>query len=117
MLTISLNDLHLQGYHGIYEEERIVGNSFVVNCTVKIKEPSELPAKLDETINYQSLFELIKENMFIPESLLETVCIRTGKLIFERFPKVSFVSISIKKMNPPINGFAGSAEVCWEGEN
>lgn len=117
MLTISLNDLSFQGYHGVYDQEKIIGNQFIVNCTVKIKEPRAVTRALDQTVNYQALFELIRENMRIAEPLLETVCMKIGRLIFEAFPQVSFVSISIKKMNPPINGFSGNAAVCWEAEN
>lgn len=113
MLTISLNDLRFFGYHGVYPEERIIGNEFIVNCRVEIEEPVEVT--LETTVNYQLLFDLIKNNMQTPEPLLETICVKTGKQILATFPQVHFVSISIKKNNPPINSFSGSAEVCWEG--
>ena len=38
MLTIQLNNLIFHAYHGLYEEEKIIGNDFEVNLEVKFHE-------------------------------------------------------------------------------
>lgn len=114
MLTIALNELKFQAYHGVYDEERILGNQYQVNCMVNIEETVEVITKINETINYKTLFDLIKENMEIPTPLLETVCMRIGRQIHEKFPTAVFISITIKKIHPPVNGFSGSSSVQWQ---
>lgn len=118
MLIVSLNDLKFHANHGLYEEERILGNQFIVNCLVKLDDPEgNILQSLDETVNYQVLFELIKEYMQHSESLLETLCMKMGKQILKRFPCVKYVFVSVTKNNPPINGFTGSSSVSWQNEN
>jgi dihydroneopterin aldolase len=34
LLTIHLNNLLFHAYHGLYEEEQILGNNFEVNITI-----------------------------------------------------------------------------------
>jgi len=112
-MTISLHDLYFEAFHGFYEEERILGNTFVVNCSVEIREPQHIIRDLGETINYQAVFELIKAQMKIPELLLETLCMKIGNHIHESFPEIISVSISIKKLYPPVSSFHGSSSVSW----
>lgn len=113
MLTISLNDLRFEAFHGIHSEERVLGNNYIVNCSVQIESPQGIIRSIDDTVNYQSLFELIKDQMQIPTPLLETVCMRIGTLIHDTYPIVVSVSLSIKKQSPPISGFEGSTSVSW----
>lgn len=114
MVTISLNDLKFKAYHGIHEEEKILGNDYVVNCSVEMDEQVAVIQHLDQTINYQILFEIIQTQMDIPTPLLETLCMRTGEKITEAFPNISSVEITIKKMYPPVPGFLGSSSVTWQ---
>ena len=114
MLTISLDNLKFIAYHGIYDEERILGNEYLVNCEVRIPEPDVIIEKIGNTVNYKSLFDLIKENMEVPTPLLETVCMRIGKQIHQHFPGVTYISVSIQKLHPPVDGFTGSSSVHWQ---
>lgn len=116
MITISLNDLKFKAYHGIHEEEKILGNDYIVDCFVQLAEEASIVQHLDETIDYKALFDLIKEQMDIPTPLLETLCMKTGTLIHEAFPQITSVSISVKKLLPPIKGFVGSSSVTWNKE-
>jgi hypothetical protein len=40
----------------------------------------------------------------------------TGKEIHYEFPYVKSISISIKKMHPPVEGMQGAAGVSWHRE-
>ena len=116
MLTVSLNGLEFRAFHGIRKEERILGNDYRVNCTVQIEEPQKLIRRIEETVNYQRIFEIIRDQMAISTPLLETVCMRTGSLIREQMPLVRKITISVEKLHPPIDGFFGSCSVLWEKE-
>lgn len=116
MISVELNDLTFHAFHGILEEERIVGNTYEVNCKVHVYEGAEIVRRIDQTIDYAIIYSIIKNRMAVPTLLLETICMEIGKAIQEQFPDVKFISITLKKMQPPIEGFSGSAAVTWHKE-
>ena len=71
---------------------------------------------INDTVNYEAIYNIIKERMNIPTPLLETVVMETGNKIHHAFPGLKRISISIKKMHPPIEGMQGAAEVSWHKE-
>lgn len=114
MVTVQLQNLHFNAFHGIHEEEKVLGNEYVVNATMEFQEKAEVIMHVNDTVNYASIYEIIKRRMSIPTPLLETVAMETGNEIFQHFPQIKSVSLSIAKMHPPIEGMQGSAIVSWE---
>lgn len=115
-MTIALNDLRFHAKHGMYAEEQTLGNTFTVDCVVQIQPTDELITELHQTVNYHAVFELIKDWMQQPEPLLETVCMNIERSIFGTFPFIRSVSVTIKKLQPPIPGFTGNCAVSWYKE-
>jgi dihydroneopterin aldolase len=114
MLSIHLHNLRFFAHHGIYEEERILGNEFELNITVK-HSPKQLPVKhLPDTIDYISVYELVKKRMGIPTPLLETLATDIAMQILEKFLLAEAVSISIRKLYPPVSQLQGSVGVSFE---
>ena len=114
MLSIHLHHLIFHGHHGIYSEEKLLGSEFEVNLTVKYY-PQQIPLHhLEKTINYVSLFELVAEKMNEPVALLETFVTELALEILRKFKVAEEVSISIKKLHPPITNFEGSVGVSFE---
>jgi dihydroneopterin aldolase len=102
MLCINLHNLHFFSHHGLYEEEKILGNHFELNLTIK-HAPKQLPVKhLSETVDYVSVYELVRKRMSIATPLLETVVTEIAKEILIQFSLAEEVFISIRKMYPPI---------------
>lgn len=114
MLTINLHNLLFHAHHGLYEEEKLLGNSFEVNISIKHLPITEKIISLDQTINYVAVYELVKERMKIPTPLLETLAQETCEGILERFSLAEEVFFSIKKLNPPIINFQGSVGISFE---
>ena len=54
MLTIALEGLQFYAYHGLYPEEQIIGNHFILDIRVSIPEPED-PGSLNESVNYEVL--------------------------------------------------------------
>ncbi len=52
--------------------------------------------------------------MAIPTPLLETVIMDIAAQVLDRFALAEEVNISIKKLQPPITNFEGSAGVSYE---
>ncbi len=113
LLTISLNNVRFRAYHGLYPEERQKGNDFVVNMKVSYSPKSGVILSLDDTIDYASLFEIINSTMQKPVDLLETLVQTIASSVRRQFPQVKEVTVSVEKLNPPIDKFSGSAAVSY----
>ena len=113
MLSIQLNNLSFFAYHGLYEEERINGNDFIVNAIIKFY-PTKKIDIITETIDYVSIYELIERRMQIATPLLETIVMELGEAILEKFPLVDSVIIDLTKQKPPIHNFNGTVGVKFE---
>lgn len=113
MLSIHLHNLIIFAHHGIYEEEKILGNEFELNITIK-HAPRQLPVKhLSDTVDYSLVYELVKKRMAIPTPLLETVVTEIAQQILVEFSLAEEVSISIRKIYPPISQMQGSVGVSF----
>ena len=66
---------------------------------------------INDTINYVTIFETIKQRMDKPERLLETLAMDIAEEIFLIDDRINFTRICINKLNPPIKNFSGSIEV------
>jgi dihydroneopterin aldolase len=113
MLSIHLHKLLFHSYHGVHHEEKVLGGDFEVSVTVNYK-PVVLPIKrLEETVNYVSIYELVKQRMGLHTELLETLATEIAQEILARFSLVEEVNISITKLHPPIISFQGAVGVSF----
>ncbi len=110
MFTIHLKNLQFFAYHGLHEEERILGNDYVVNLAVSYPSDKKITS-LEDTLDYGELFAMTELKMSVPTALLETLAQELAQEIHERFPQVCSLSISIDKKNPPIPNIRGAAGV------
>jgi dihydroneopterin aldolase len=116
LLTIELKNLRFFARHGLYAEEIKIGNEFEVNLSVSYLAETIVITDIAETINYVSLYELIKAVMQKPTPLLETVAMAIAEKIHQDFPQVKKISVSISKLHPPIEKFIGEVGVRYERE-
>lgn len=116
VLTINLNDLIFFGRHGVYEEEKKAGNEFEVNLAVSFVSDEEIISGIDHTINYETLYLLLKKEMEQPSALLETLVTRITDNLYNVFPQIKKISISVHKLHPPIEKFRGRVGVTYEKE-
>jgi 7,8-dihydroneopterin aldolase/epimerase/oxygenase len=100
----------------VHEEEKVLGNEYEVNADVQFHEEHNEIDSLSQTINYAAIFEIIKQRMHIPTSLLETVVMDIGNAIQQQYDYVRSIRISLKKVHPPIQGIEGSVGVTWHKE-
>ena len=112
MLKISLEGLEFFAYHGLYKLERKIGNRYSMNVTVTCKNSTiEKKNELSATIDYEKLYQVVKEEMNIPSKLLENIANRIAKRVFVSFKEAEYVNIVLKKFNPPLGGVCHSASV------
>ncbi|MDE6127102.1 MAG: dihydroneopterin aldolase [Muribaculaceae bacterium] len=100
---IEINRLKIYAYHGVGEQERIVGNEFEVS--VSLTYPSLRVAESDTVpmaINYADVIELVNEQMARPSSLLENVAWRIRQAVVNRYPEVNQGRVKVAKITPPL---------------
>jgi dihydroneopterin aldolase len=109
---IYLDDMHFYAYHGVMEQERLVGGEYSVSLIVEadLTEAARTDDVAD-TINYATLYELVKSEMAIPSKLLEHVAGRIGRRAMETFEKITALTIKVTKINPPMGADSKGASV------
>jgi dihydroneopterin aldolase len=110
LYKIHLDNLIFHSFHGLYEEEKIIGNRFEVNASVLISDPLHFN-HIDSTVNYESLFQLINVEMKNPTPLLETLADNIINNISLLDSRITEITISIHKLHPPIKGYSGKVGV------
>lgn len=113
MFTIHLNNLSFFAYHGLHEEEKILGNFFEVNLALSFTSDDRIDS-LEQTINYASVYETIKQRMTIPTTLLESLAQDIAHQVHALDRRIISINVSIEKKNPPITGIQGSVSVSYK---
>ncbi len=109
---VSLEGLEFHAYHGVYPHERESGNWFEVDISVET-DFSDAAARdeLAGTVNYETLFQIVKAEMEQPSKLLETVIGKIADTVLRDLPGVAAVAVTLSKVNPPIGGKCRKATV------
>ncbi|MCB5259111.1 MAG: dihydroneopterin aldolase [Candidatus Cloacimonetes bacterium] len=112
-MKICLNEMVFYGYHGVHDEERKLGQRFVVSATLYTN--PDLDANihhLDDTVDYTKVYADIKEIMESQQFQILELCANTiaDKLLAE-FSLIQSLSICIQKPSVPIRGSLKSVEV------
>lgn len=110
MFTISLHNLIFHSFHGVHEEENLLGNTFVVNISLSL-EAGEKVTALDQTVNYASVYTLVQKRMSLATPLLETLVQDLVDKIHEFDRRIRSVTVSVEKKNPPIPNIGGTVSV------
>ncbi len=105
MSTIAIEGMEFFAYHGCFKEEQVIGTKFSIDLFLKVNtNEAEKSDKLEDTVNYQAVYQLVKEEMESKSNLLEHVGRRILESIREAFPQIDSAKIKIRKLNPPLGG-------------
>jgi len=110
MLTISLEAVKFQAAHGVYPEERVLGNAFLVDASVRVADPGEI-TDLSQTVDYEKIYEILRDVMSTPQAMLETLADQAIQHIRKAFPRAVRIGIRIAKLNPPLPGEVGRSVI------
>ena len=115
MAIISIEKMEFYSYHGCFEEERKIGTWFNVDLSMEVDtSKAEASDNLEDTVNYQEVYAVVKREMMVSSKLLENVARRILNSIKKEFPSVSYAWVKVKKMNPPLGGKMESVSVEME---
>lgn len=102
-MQIILEDISFYAHHGVLEQERRVGNKFLVSVWVEVSPlPSAQCDSLDGTVSYAEIFASVSREMSIPSMTLEHVAGRIARRLYTDFEKIIQLRIRITKCKPPI---------------
>ena len=109
---ILLRDLRFHAFHGVLPQERLVGGNFVVDLRVGYPLAQAMTSdRVDDTLNYASLYALVEREMQQPPSLLEHVAGRIAQAIAKTFPEALSIDLTLTKQNPPMGADCKGAGV------
>lgn len=85
--TIELEKMRFYARHGVFPQERAVGNWFEVSVSLTYEADAETEPddNLAGTINYARVAEIVTHEMSIPSQLLETVALRIRRALLDAF--------------------------------
>lgn len=109
---IYIKEARFHAFHGVLPQEQTVGQDFLVSARAGVDVLMAMEHDMvDVTLDYGQLYRLIKYEMETPSQLVEHVAGRIGKAVFEQFPLVRSLDLTITKLNPPIGGDCDGAGV------
>ena len=105
MGIIRIEQMEFYSYHGHYEEERIVGNRFLVDLSMEAAcKKASLTDELEDALDYQRAYEVVKEEMKEKSYLLEHIAGRILDALFINFAELDKAEVKVSKINPPMGG-------------
>ena len=94
-MNVEIHGLEVFGRHGVSENERRDGQTFVFDISVEIAEPAG--DSIDETVDYRRIRDIVRETSDAGSyRLLETLAARTADALKEQL-RVYRVRVSVRK--------------------
>lgn len=103
--TIELENMEFHACHGCYPLEQVVGNRFRVSVSLRADLSTATASdRVEDTINYLRVFEIVREQMEVKSHILEHVCGRIIDALYGAFPQCVGIRVKVSKMAPPLGG-------------
>ena len=104
--------MEFYSFHGHFKEEQIVGNKFLIDLEIETDlEPAGKSDKLEDALDYQNIYSIVKDEMGIKSKLLENIASRILDSLYHNLTGIKRATVKIKKMNPPMGGKIGSVSI------
>ncbi len=105
MGRVSLEGIEFHAYHGVFPEEKKLGNRFTVDIHVQTDfQQAMLNDDLKATVDYYKVYQIAKSHMLEPVKLLEHLAHLMIQDILKTYPDLFEVRVVIKKHNPALGG-------------
>lgn len=116
MDSIQIRDLELYCHHGVFKEENVLGQKFLVTLILYMDtRPAGETDELKQSINYAEVAHFVKDQMEQKSfRLIEAAAEQLAQQILFRFPRIQRVSVEIKKPWAPILLPLDTVSVCIE---
>lgn len=105
-MKIELEGMRFRAYHGCLESERREGNDFEVDFAAQVPQcvKAAFSDKLEDSLDYSAIYDIVAAQMQIPSNLLEHVAGRIISAVAEAYPQFGNISVRVSKACPPVAG-------------
>lgn len=102
---MKLARMSFYGRHGVFEEERILGQRWYVDLDLQVDlRAAGLSDDLNESINYALIHEAVTYVMEQEShQLVETLAERIATVLLSTFDRINEVTVGVTKPNPPFD--------------
>ena len=109
---ILLRSLRFHAFHGVEAQERLVGNDYEVSLRLKADVSRAVESdQVADTINYAEVYQLVAKTMSEPVDLVEPLAGVIGERLFQRWPQIEAIDVTVIKLNPPMGADCNGAGV------
>lgn len=103
MGLIALEGMEFYAYHGFYEEEQVIGGDYIIDVYLDTNfDAAASSDQLDVTINYETIYRIVKVEMQKNSKLLEAIAKRIIEKIIGICTTVQAIKVRVTKKNPPL---------------
>lgn len=102
MAWISLEGIRFHAFHGVHAAEQTLGTTYIVDIHVKTKMAKS--DNIEETINYETIFQICQLEMDTPRKLIETVVNGIFGRMKYQFSNMQALRVRVRKLHPPLGG-------------
>lgn len=112
MGMIELEGMEFFARHGCFPEEQTLGNMFCVDVRIEADLSKAAQSDLlEDTLDYQHIYSIVKREMEKPSRLLEHLCGRILCALHAELKGIQSVTVKVSKKNPPIGGKVAQCSV------
>lgn len=113
--TVRLVNAVFYAHHGVMQEEHRIGGRYEVDVSMDLDfDEAAREDDLDKTVDYERIYKLVQDlvtqNRFY---LIERLAYLIGQKVFDVYPNVQGVAVTVRKPNPPVGGTADRAEAVY----
>lgn len=109
-----LEGIEFYAYHGVPDEEQVIGHRYRVDLILEVdlREAGRTDS-VEHTVNYAEVVQKVvdvgtRTQYRLMESLVERICWE----LFQAFPPVMRITLTLRKRLPPAGAVLESAGVC-----
>lgn len=115
MAKILLENMEFHAFHGVLEHEKQLGNRFLVTVEMDVDTTEAgRTDDLNDTLNYQLVYDAISEEMRIPSELIEHISQRIINKLKNEFPQIQKLKLKLSKLSPPLGGKVETVSILLE---
>jgi len=101
---VSIQGAEFYAFHGFYEEERLAGNTFILDAEVTLKSFDSIDDNIHDTVNYEEMYTICKDEMSKTKKLLETVVFNIVTRFKNELDNIVAAKVRLEKLGPQMGG-------------
>ncbi|MEA3423493.1 MAG: dihydroneopterin aldolase [Bacillota bacterium] len=116
MDKISMNDMIFYAYHGVLEEEKRLGQKFIISIELIVElKAAGISDDVMDTVSYADVYEDVKKIVHGDKyNLIEKLAEEISKVVLMKYSLVNGIKVEVLKPEAPVDGTYHSfgVEIC-----